>query len=231
MRSRHDGLDQISIFRSLTAEQRADVQARCVWKSFAEQQTIVQHEDNSTDVYFLLSGRARVLIYSAAGRAVDFRDFKAGQFFGEYSAIDGRKRSANVVALERCSVASMPGATFRAVLERYPTVMLTLLEAAVAQIRTLTERVVEFSTLPVKVRIHAEVLRLAMAGTISGNEARVTSPPTHHEIANRISTNREAVTRELNHMEAIGVIQRNGTHELVCYLAELRRLLDGERGD
>ena len=39
MRSRHDGLDQISIFRSLTAEQRADVQARCVWKSFAEQQT------------------------------------------------------------------------------------------------------------------------------------------------------------------------------------------------
>ena len=231
MRSQHDRLANISIFRGLTTEQRADVEAKCAWKPFSEQQPIVQYEDNTNDVYFLVSGRARVLIYSATGRAVDFRDLKAGQFFGEYSAIDGKNRSANVVALEPCLVLSMSGRNFRAVLERYPIVTLTLLEAAIAQIRSLTERVVEFSTLPVKARIHAEVLRLAMTGKITGNESQITSPPTHFDIANRISTNRESVTRELNHMDAVGVIQRIGTHEMVCDLEKLRQLLDGERGE
>ncbi len=231
MNSRRDGLAHISIFGGLTTDQRADVEARCAWKSFVEQQTIVQHEDDTNDVYFLVSGRARVLIFSAAGRAVDFRDLKAGQFFGEYSAIDGKKRSANVVALQACFVASMPGKAFRAVLERYPVVTFTLLEAAIAQMRALTERVVEFSTLPVNARIHSEVLRLAMTGQIADNEARVMSPPTHFEVANRISTSREAVTRELNHLEAIGVIRRVGTQEVVCNLDKLRKLLDGEKGE
>ena len=58
MRSQHDRLANISIFRGLTTEQRADVEAKCAWKPFSEQQTIVQHEDNTNDVYFLVSGRA-----------------------------------------------------------------------------------------------------------------------------------------------------------------------------
>ena len=38
---------------------------------------------------------------------------------------------------------------------------------------------------------------------------------THVEIANRISTHREAVTRELNRLSRIGIIERRGDALLV----------------
>ena len=223
-------LAHVPLFQGLSVEQLAGIESKCAWKSIDPDQTIVHYQDNSTDIYFLISGRARVLIYSAAGRAVEFRDFAVGQFFGEYSAIDGKPRSASVVAVEKCVIAAIPGRVFRGILEQQPSVTLKLLEGAVTQIRSLTDRVFEFSTLAVKNRIHAEVLRLAKVGQIAGNQARIVDCPTHFEIANRISTSREAVTRELNWMEEAGVISRNGRHDIVCKLDHLRRLVDEATG-
>ena len=223
-------LANVPLFRGLTPEQRNEIASKCSWKSVDREQTIVHHLDESSDVYFLIAGRARVMIHSTAGRAVAFRDLAVGEVFGEFSAIDGRPRSASVEALDACLIAILPSRAFRAVLERQPTVTLMLLEAAIVQIRSLTDRFFEISTLAVNNRIHAEVLRLALAGRICGNEARLIDGPTHFEMANRISTSREAVTRELNRLEAMGVITRNGRHEVVCKLDRLRHLVDEAAG-
>jgi CRP-like cAMP-binding protein len=59
-------------------------------------------------------------------------------------------------------------------------------------VRGLTDRVFEMSALNVRARLHCELLRLARSRA-DGNDAA----PTHAELANRIGTHREAVTREL----------------------------------
>ena len=133
-------------------------------------------------------------------------------------------------AIEDCLVAVLKAKDFRDLLVAQSSVSLALLEAAVAQFRSLTERVYEFSALAVANRIHAEVLRLALAGEVSGNTARIVRAPTHFEIANRVATTREAVTRELNRMENLGVIRRVGNQEMVCALDALRRLVDEAAG-
>ena len=75
-------------------------------------------------------------------------------------------------------------------------------------VRRLTERVVEFSTLGVRNRVHAEVLRLARDHLSADNTAEIQPAPTHAEIASRVSTHREAVTRTLNRLAREGVIDR-----------------------
>lgn len=72
----------------------------------------------------------------------------------------------------------------------------------------LTTRVYDFSTLAVKNRIQAELLRLANLVPKDGKSARIFPAPTHGEIASRVSTHREAVTRELNRLCRIGVAER-----------------------
>ena len=52
------------------------------------------------------------------------------------------------------------------------------------------------SALPVHCRVHAELLRIAVPLKIN-NDAILSPAPTHEEIASRISTHREAVTREM----------------------------------
>ena len=52
-------------------------------------------------MYFVVEGEVRATSYSLEGKEVIFRDIVAGEMFGEYAAIDGRPRAADVVALDK----------------------------------------------------------------------------------------------------------------------------------
>ena len=79
-------------------------------------------------------------------------------------------------------------------------------------VRALSERVVELSTLTVRRRIQVELLRLARE-TAPGQKCAVIFPaPTHAELASRVSTHREAVTRGLGELARAGIVEkRSGT--------------------
>ena len=80
-------------------------------------------------------------------------------------------------------------------------------------VRALSERVHEFSE-KVEVRICHELLRAARNSMLNGNMARISPNPKHAEIASRVNTHREAVTRLLGKLTKLGVVQR-GRGELL----------------
>ena len=204
----HYTLAGIAIFAGLPSDALERIQRRCNWRRYEAGEPIVDYLDATDDVFFLTFGEARVTIYSVEGKAVSFRELAPGTMFGEYAAIDGGPRSASVEARGSCQVASMPSAAFREVLQTEQTVAQALLKHLVGELRELTTRVFEFSTLAVRHRIQAEVLRLASSAPREGKSARIVPAPTHAEIASRVSTHREAVTRELNRLSGIGIIER-----------------------
>jgi hypothetical protein len=101
----------------------------------------------------------------------------------------------------------------------------------VRNVRTLTKRVYEFSTLAVNNRIQAELLRLAGLGTREGKGARISPAPTHAEIASRVSTHREAVTRELNRLSRVGIIERRSGALVVHDLDRLAAMVNEMTGE
>jgi CRP-like cAMP-binding protein len=214
-------LSGITIFAGLTLKALETIHQRCSWRRYEAGEPIVDYLDSSDDVFFVTAGEASVTIYSLAGKAVSFRTLGPGDMFGEYAAIDGEPRSASVEARSDCLIASMSGKEFRKLLETQPVVAHAVLKGLVRNARGLTKRVYEFSTLAVNNRIQAELLRLASLAPREGKGARIEPAPTHAEIASRISTHREAVTRELNRLAKIGVIVRqNGT----LFVRDLDRL-------
>jgi CRP-like cAMP-binding protein len=165
-----------------------------------------------------------VTIYAANGREVTFRDLAAGASFGELAAVDGRSRSTSVVALDEGTwLASLSREHFRELLRQQPTVVDNVLRGLVALVRNLTERVVEYSTLGVRNRIQAELVRMAREKGIAGNRAVISPSPKHADIASRVSTNREEVSREFGHLSREGIIERR-RNELV--ILDVRRLID-----
>jgi CRP/FNR family transcriptional regulator, cyclic AMP receptor protein len=68
------------------------IERDCTWRRYAPGQIILDYLEESSDVFFLVSGEARVVIYSPSGRPVSFRDTRAGEIFGEFAAIDGQPR-------------------------------------------------------------------------------------------------------------------------------------------
>ncbi len=199
---------------------------QCRWRRFeAGQRVISRDAQHDKDVYLIVSGRVRVAAFSAAGHQVTFRDMSAGDSFGDIAAIDELSRSVDVDALEDTLLASMKPAVFRQLLHEHPGVCDRTLLRLVTFIRDLTERIFDFSTLGVQNRVHAELLRLAREAGIEGNIARIDPAPKHADLAAKISTYREQVTRELGAMAKQGLLQRSSSALVITDIARLERIV------
>ena len=218
-------LRPIALFAEFSESALEYIARHCSFSNHSAEQQIVHHLDPSRDVYFVLSGSVRAVIYSASGKEVSYRDIGAGEVFGEFAAIDGKARSATVVALSDCSIASITAESFWMMLERYPKLAAALLKHLTRLVRLYSERIREFATLPVGVRVRIELLRLARASKRSGRAVVIHPVPTHAELASRIGTHREAVTREISALRREGVVRSEGKKIVVPDLDGLENIV------
>jgi CRP-like cAMP-binding protein len=201
-------LAKIPLFRSLGKEAIRRLDSQCIWRRANADEWIVDYQDEGTDVFFVAQGHVRVMIRAVSGRESLLRDIGDGGFFGELAAIDGRPRSAGILTVTDSIIARMPSGVFRDTLHGEPDVCDQVLALLASRIRALAHRVNEYSTLDVRHRIYAELLRLSRPRGEGQGHASISPPPTHAELAARVSTHREAVTRELKHLERAGLLER-----------------------
>lgn len=219
------GLKRIKLLEGLPNEVLEQLSQHCRWRRIEADQRVISRAARDQDVFLIVSGRVRVTSFSAAGRQVTFRDIGTGDWFGDFAAIDGQARSADVVALQDTLVATMNPVQFRALLHDHPAVCDRILLRLVTAVRDLTERVFDLSTLGVQNRMHAEILRLAREAGIQNNASRIDPAPKHGEIASQISTYREQVTRELSAMAKQGLLKQDGRALVVPDVARLEKIV------
>jgi CRP-like cAMP-binding protein len=221
-------LSGIAIFRDLAPDAVASLSRRCRWRRYGPGQTILLRWDESREVFFVVRGQACAFHHSASGRQTRLCDLPTGEVFGEFAAIDGEPRSADIVSVTDTLIASMSAELFWEVLRRHETVCAAVLRRLTRAVRAVQQRVIEFSTLPVRSRLHAELIRLAQAGRShsDSNTAVIAPAPTHAEIASRISTHREAVTRELKQLARARLIERRGGALVIRNVAALMDMIE-----
>jgi CRP/FNR family transcriptional regulator, cyclic AMP receptor protein len=217
-------LARIPLFRSLDEAAIRHLDAACTWRRASAGAWVLDYRSGGTELFFVLHGHVRVVI-AGASREMILRDIHDGEFFGELAAIDGRPRSAGVLAVTETLVARMPAAVFRRAVHEHPDVCDQLLLTLVTQIRALSNRANEHSTLGARQRLYAELLRLArVPAGADGGRLVVSPPPTHAELAARVSSHREAITRELNALERGGLIERRRGAIVLLDAPRLRRM-------
>jgi CRP-like cAMP-binding protein len=192
---------------------------------------ILDYGVGGTEVYVILEGHVQAELYSPNGREVILGTLGPGAIFGEVAAIDEAPRSATVVATSDGRLARIEGAAFREAVLGDPAAAEWLARQLMARIRGLTERIFEMNTLAVRDRLHCELLRLSLSAGIEGNRAVIDDVPTHGQLAARIGTHREGVTRELQHLVREGIVaqtRRRLTVNDVRALAQIVRAAAGE---
>ncbi len=212
-------------FRELPPEDTRSISSRCRWQWYKPQQMIFSQSDAANDVFFLVQGKVRITSHSIMGKQVSFRDLTVGQSFGDLAAIDGRPRSATAVAISDTLLASMSAQTYWHTMMSYPPVAAACLRRLANLVRALSDRVIEYGLLPVPTRIKLELFRLAQRQMRGPNSAEIHPAPTHMEIASRVATHREAVTRELRRLAKSGIVVRQGRRLLIADLDALRSSL------
>jgi len=224
------GLRSVALFDGLAPERLEALAQVCRWRSLPAGRSLVQRSVRESDVHFVISGRLRITYFALGGRQLTFREVGAGEHFGELAAIDGQPRSADVQTLEASVIASLDAPAFRALLREVPSVSERVMLGLCRLVREVSERVIDLSTLGVQNRVHAELLRLAREAGSAGNQARLDPAPTHADMASRISTTREQVTRELNALQARGLIGKEGRALLLTDVDQLAQMVALVRG-
>lgn len=200
-------LTDIPLLRPLGPDRLRALEPRCRFVRYEANELIIDYDDPSNDVYFVLTGKVRILYRAGTGKEVILGELGSGEFFGELAAIDRQARSANVTALNRSELCLMPGPVFIDLAEG-PAFNRALLKVLSGRIRSLNARLAEQAFLQARYRLFAELLRLSAPRPGGDGTRAISPPPFHHDIANRIGARREVVTRELSALEKAGLIEK-----------------------
>ena len=194
-------------FKTLDPESCRILDRHCAWVKTPAGSWVVGQSANDRDVYFIMTGRLRGVLHGVR-QDLTFNNMDAGSFFGEMSAFDGAPRAVSVFAVNDSLVARMPCTIFIETLFSHRPLGEAVFAALIARVRELSRRVGELGALDVRSRVHAELLRLARPDRENPKRAIIFAPPNQSELASRINTRRETVSREINAMEREGLIER-----------------------
>lgn len=220
-------LKKVRCLQSLSEDDLGRVAQVC-HAGVMEPGTILMHKgENDRTVMFVLTGRARVAMYTSQGRLVHLEDAVPGMVIGEIAAISNTLRSATVEVTETSLIGRIPGDTFIELMKEIPDIAIGLLRLGHARLHLLTERYYENTAFPVQSRVHAELLRLCARPDFQNNTARITPHPTHEEIANRIGARRESVAREFSRLAKMGLLAKRGRQLEIRNFTMLQELARG----
>lgn len=190
------------LYRSLSADLYR-LALRGVVRRYPKNKVVITEGALSDSLYVLLAGSVKVYSLDESGREIIYGDIFAGDFFGEMS-LDGGPRSASVMTLEACTCAVLTRAELREHLAQEPDFTFTLVNRVVARARAATCTARNIALLDVYGRIVA--LLEGRHGPAREGASVAVRPITHQDIANRVGSSREMVSRLLKEMEKAGYI-------------------------
>lgn len=128
-------LGKVSIFANCTPEEVVAISEVAQESGFQAGQIIVAQGTPGQVFYLILSGRVEII---RDGQSLGA--FGPGDFFGEMSLLDSAPRSATIKALETMNCLMLSSWDFKALLERYPSIAVKLLEVLSRRLRVADER-------------------------------------------------------------------------------------------
>jgi len=219
------------IFGGLDPIEREMIARRAVRKDFAAGQLLFQEGDVCTGLHIVSSGRVRIFKSSASGREQVLAIEGPGSTVAELPIFDGGQYPASAVAVEATEIAFIPRDQFRAFCLERPEVALKVLAAVGARLRKLVDLIEELSFTTVRQRLAAQLVRLARtAGQKTDEGIACQLPDSHQEMAHRMGTVRELVSRNLTRLAAEGIVKVDGRHILIRELEKLEEIAQEEAG-
>lgn len=177
---------------------------------------VVFFENEEGDSFFMIvEGRIKVTILGDDGREVILSMLGPGDFFGEMALLDNEPRSASAIAAEESELLSLARVDFQGVATKR-SITAALIKVLTARLRHANHQISTLALLDVYGRVARVILDMAREEGRRLKDGRIAfRRATHQEIANRIGTTRETVTRMLKDLERQGLIHVDSKEMIV----------------
>lgn len=202
-----EALRRVPLFHGLLDSELEAIACQVAVSRYDGGQIVFSEGDPGGDLLVVQRGSVRVEKMALSGRRQLISIERAGSSLGEVSVFDGGSYSATATAMEPTVVLRLRGDKFRALCLANPAIGFQVIRVLGQRLRHLRALVEKLSFATVRDRLILHLLQLAQeVGTADGNGIRIVLTENHEELAGRLGTVRELVSRNLGRLHGEGLI-------------------------
>jgi CRP-like cAMP-binding protein len=219
---------RVAYFRSVPAAELARVARRCRLRALQRGEHAFEAGDACRGLLVIAAGAVEMRQVSPRGREQVLHAEGAGATLGEAPLFDGRGYIASAVAVEATRLVFVPREAVLDLCRRHPSVALSMLEAMAQRVRRFAGLVEDLAFRQVTERLarHIESGAAASGRPVSPGIV-VDLALTQEQLAARLGTVRELVSRALAQLERAGAIKRSRSGVMI---RDPARLAEAARG-
>jgi CRP/FNR family transcriptional regulator len=196
------------LFNELSTDELSFLADRSTVEKYDANQLIFSEGDPGGDLLIVKEGSVRIIKTAPSGRQQLISIEREGSSLGEVSVFDGGSYSTTVIAIVPTELLRLKGAHFRTFCESHPDVAFKVIRVLGHRLRRLRNLVEQLSFATVRSRLIAYLVQLADERGIQGPAGvQVKLDENNEELAARLGTVRELVSRNLGRLHGEGLIR------------------------
>jgi CRP/FNR family cyclic AMP-dependent transcriptional regulator len=208
-------LRALPYFRPLDEDTLASIAATIEPRAYAPGEVIFIEGEPCAGLFIVHAGHVKIYSSSPEGREQILTIIGPRDSFNDVSVFDGGPNPATAEAMDAVAVCAIERPTMQSLFDRHPRLAQAVVAVLAARARQLVGMVQDLSLRSVAARLAKLLLDQA---------TRPDSVPlTHQQMAARLGTVREMVSRALRELEDEGMVRRAGRQIVITDRAALER--------
>jgi CRP/FNR family cyclic AMP-dependent transcriptional regulator len=204
-------LRTVPLFSELNDQALASLERLTARRKYPKDTVVFFENEEGDSLFMILDGRIKVTILGDDGREIILTMLGAGDLFGEMALLDNEPRSATAIAVEESELLLLHRNDFQTAIVDNPAISSALVKVLSARLRRANHQISTLALLDVYGRVARVIMDMAREEGRRLKDGRIAfRRATHQEIANRIGTTRETVTRMLKDLERQGLVKIEG---------------------
>jgi CRP/FNR family transcriptional regulator, cyclic AMP receptor protein len=217
-------LRQVTFFADLADDDISQLMSAAKKRTFRAGEVIFHREDPGQVLYMIKEGKVKICIISPDGQEISLAVFGKGEYFGEFSLLDGQPRSADAIAMERVECYTLQRSDFQNAIMKNPKIAIKVMEALIQRLRNTDEMVEDLIFLDVYGRVAKKLLELGDAhGIKTGDGTLIDVRLTQQELASMVGASRESVNKVLGYFTEKDFISTDKHRITLHRIADLKR--------
>ena len=208
-------LRALPYFHPLAEDTLASIAALAIRRVYQPEQVIFLEGEPCAGLFIVHAGHVKILKVSKEGREQILTIVGPRDSFNDVSVFDGGPNPASAQAMDAVELCVIERLAMQRLLEQHRPLAQAVIAVLAARTRMLVSMVEDLSLRSVVGRLAKLLLEQA---TLPGG-----LPLTHQQMAARLGTVREMVSRALRELEDAGMVRREGRQILITDRAALER--------
>ncbi len=219
-------LENFNLFNGLNENSKMELNKISSMKELAKEQPIYFAAEPSKSIFFLKTGRVKIVKYSSDGKENILTLINPGEIFGEMAYLEEEQRTDYAITIEPSLICAINKNDLAEFINKNPGLNLKLTKLIGLKLRSYSERIEDLVFKDANQRIISFILRLAQkSGKEIGGQIFIKPFLKHQDIGEITACSRQTVNYLLTELRNKRIINFDRNKLIILKKSELEELI------